>query len=238
MMTHTSPLSQNNVKQSSANNNNNDRGSQFRLMLPTLLINAVVPFVINMLARPYMSTINALLLASAVPALFTLGSFIVKKRIDAVGILVVASLLLTAVFALLFKSPRLLLIQTSAIMGLFGVVMLISLLFHRPALFYLVRSVLAQNDPQRFARFNADWSFPQIRSFYRTLTAVWGCVNVAHLLLQAILAFTLPIPLMLVLNPILSIVVLAPVVHWSRHITRKNKPIFDRLRQQRALEHC
>jgi intracellular septation protein A len=215
MMTGTSPLSQYNVKQSNENNNNNNRGTQFRRMLPTLLINAVVPFLINMMARPYMSTINALLLASAVPALFTLGSFIVKKRIDAVGILVVAGLLLTAVFALLFKSPRLLLIQTSAIMGLFGVVMLISLLFPRPALFYLVRSVLAQNDPQRFASFNADWSFPQIRSFYRTLTVVWGCVNVAHILLQAILAFTLPISLMLVLNPILSFVVITPVAYWS-----------------------
>jgi intracellular septation protein A len=232
MITPTSPLSQYNVKQSNSNKNGTDRSMYFRRMLPTLLINAVVPFVINILAKPYMSTINALLLASAVPALFTLGSFIVKKRIDVVGVLVVVSLLLTAVFALLFKSPRLLLIQTSAIMGLFGVVMLISLLFPRPALFYLVRSVLAQNDEQHFARFNAGWAFPQIRSFYRSLTAVWGCVTVAHLLLQAMLAFTLPVSLMLVLGPILSFVIITPVTHWSRHAARKNKPLFDLVRQQ------
>ncbi len=228
MMSGTPPLYQNRAKPS----NKTNRGTQLQQMLPTLLINIVVPFLINIVARRYMPTINALLLASSVPAMWTLGSLIVKKRIDIVGVSVVAGLLLTAAFALVFKTPRFLLLQTSAIMGLFGVVMLISLLFPRPALFYLVRSVQAQSDPRRFASFNADWSFPQVRTFYRKLTAVWGCVTIAHLLLQAILAFTLPISLMLVLNPILSIIVVSPAVFWTRHITRKNKPMFDQLHPQ------
>ena len=73
--------------------------------LPNLVINAAAPFAINMLARPYMSTIDALLLASSVPALWTLGGVIWKKRLDMIGMLVVVSLLLTAVFALLYALP-------------------------------------------------------------------------------------------------------------------------------------
>src|ERR1700730_1246231 len=96
MITHTSPLPQLDLKQSYASKNNVDSGNMLRSMLPTLLINAVVPFLINMLARPYMSTIDALLLASSVPAVYTLGGLIWKKRIDAVGLLVVVGLLLTA----------------------------------------------------------------------------------------------------------------------------------------------
>lgn len=233
MITQTAPLSQIDMKQSTVSKNNGGSGMSLRRMLPMLLINAVAPLLINLLARPYMSTINALLLASSVPAMYTLGGLIWKKRIDVLGLLVVVGLLLTAVFALVFHSPRLLLLQSSAVSGLLGVVMLISLLFPRPALFYIVRSIMTQNDPQRLASFNADWSFPKFRSFYRVLTTVWGCATVAQLMLLALLVFNLPISLMLVLGPILNFGVVMPIAHWSIHYSRKNKRIFDQLRQQR-----
>lgn len=233
MATNTSTLTHVGLKQSDAGKNNDSRGMTLRRMLPTLLFNAVVPFLINILVRPHMSTIDALLLASSVPALFTLGSLIWKKHLDLLGSLVVAGLLLTAAFALVFNSPRLLLLQGSAINGLFGVVMLVSLLFPRPILFYLVRSIQTQGDPQRLASFNADWSFPQFRSFYRVLTTFWGCITVAQVMLLAILAFNLPISLMLVLSPILNFALILPAAHWSMHYLRKNKPVFDQLRQQR-----
>lgn len=234
MVIQTAPLSEVSLKSSAVNTNNNNRGMSLRQMLPTLLVNAGVPFAINMLASPHMSTIDALLLASSVPALYTLGSLIWKKHIDMVGVLVVVGLLLSAAFALLFNSPRLLLLQSSAVSGLFGVAMLFSLLLPRPALFYIIRSVLTQSDPQRLASFNADWSIPQIRSFYRVLTVVWGCVTVAHVLLSAVLDFNLPISLMLTLGPILNFAVILPVAHWSMYYFRKNKPLFDQLHQQRA----
>ena len=233
MIAQTTPLSEITSRQASTATKNVNSGKMLYRMLPNLLINAGVPFLVNMLARPHMSTTNALLLASSVPALFTLVGIIWKKRIDAVGLLVVVSLLLTAAFALLFKSPQLLLLQGAAVSGLFGIAMLVSLLFPKPILFYIVRSVLAQNDPQRVVSFNADWSFPQVRSLYRLLTIVWGCVTLSSLLLLAVLVFTLPISLMLVLSPILNIAVIMPAAHWSMHVLRKNKPLFNQLRQQR-----
>ena len=74
---------------------------------------------------------------------------------------------------------------------------------------------------------------PQFRSFYRVMTTFWGCITVAQVMLLALLSFNLPISLMLVLSPILSIVIITPVAQWSRHFFRKNKPTFDQLRQQR-----
>lgn len=233
MITHTAPLSEITTQQVNTGTKNVNRSKILYGILPNLLINAGVPFVVNMLARPHMSTINALLLASSVPALFTLGGIIWKKRIDAVGVLVVVGLLLTAVFALLFKNPQLLLLQGAAVSGLFGIAMLVSLCFPKPILFYVIRSIMAQNNPQRIASFNADWLFPQVRSLYRLLTAVWGCVTLASLLLLAVLVFTLPISLMLILSPILNIAVIMPTAHWSMYIMRKNKPLIDQLRQQR-----
>ncbi len=234
MAIHTSSLSPMNMSQPAATTENKDnRGMTLRTMLPNLLINAVAPLLINLVAQRYMPTIDALLLASSVPALFTLGNIIWKKHIDALGLLVVVSLLLTAVFALVFKSPRLLLLQGSAVNGLLGVVMLVSLLFPRPVLFYVIRSIKTQNDPKRVASFNADWSFPQFRSFYRVLTAVWGCVTLAQLLLVVTLAFTLPISLMLVLSPFLGFAAIIPAAHWSTIYLRKNLPILKQLREQR-----
>ena len=233
MITHTAPLSEITAQQANTETKNVQRIKMLSNMLPNLLINAGVPFVVNMLARPHMSTINALLLASSVPALFTLGGILWKKRIDAVGVLVVVGLLLTAVFALLFKSPQLLLLQGAAVSGLFGIAMLVSLCFPKPILFYVIRSVRMQNNPQRIASFNADWAFPQVRSLYRLLTAVWGCVTLGSLLLLTILVFTLPISLMLILSPILNIAVIMPAAHWSMNTMRKNKSLIDQLRQQR-----
>lgn len=235
MITSTSPLTQMNMQSSYASQNTTPQpqGMSFTRMLPMLLVNAAAPFAINMIAQHYMSTIDALLLASSVPALFTLGGVIWKKRIDAMGVLVVAGLLLSAVVALLFNSPRLLLLQSSAVNGLLGVVMLVSLLFAKPILFYIVRSIVTQHDAQRIASFNADWAFPQFRTCYRTLTAVWGCVMLATLVLHTALVFTLPISLMLIINPFLGFALILPAAHWSMSYLRKNQRIFAQLRQQR-----
>jgi hypothetical protein len=233
MAIHTSKLLQVNLKPSNANQNNPGSGMSARRILPNVLLNAGVPFLINILARPYMSTIDALLLASSVPALYTVGSLLVKRRIDVLGLLVVADLVLSAIFALLFNSPRLLLLQSAAVNGLFGVVMLLSLLFTRPILFYLVRSIMPQNDGQGIASFNADWAFPQIRSFYRVLTLVWGCVTLGQLMLVTGLSFTLPISLMVGIGPILNIAILLPAADWSVLYYRKNKRFFDQLRALR-----
>ena len=234
--TQTSPL-QLNVEQAqvvgNANTENASQGMNFRQMLPMLLINAVAPFSINLIAQHYMSSIDALLLASAVPAIYTLGSFIWKRHINVFGLLVVANLLLSAAFALVFKNPRLLLLQGSAVNGVFGVVMLVSLLFSRPIIFYIVRSIKTQHDPVRVASFNADWSIPQIRSFYRLMTLVWGCVLIAELALHTVLAFRLPISTMLMLGTILGIAFIMPAAHWSMHLLRKNRPIFAQLRKER-----
>lgn len=235
MMKQTPPLSYYNVNQSPANNKKSARAKLLLDMLPGLLTNTVAPALIGILARPHMSTSNALFLSSVVPALSVLWHLIVKKRLDVVGVLIVAGLLITAVFALLFHSPRLLLLQAYVAGGASGVMMLISLLFPRPFLFYLLRSIRAQSNPARFAIFNADWSsIPQFRSFYTTLTAVWGCVCVAQFFLHAALAFTLPIALTSRLSPILNIGFIIVMAAWTIHFTRTS---LRKNRQQRALEY-
>ncbi len=233
MITHTAPLAEVTTQQTSVDTQNVNRSKMLYSMLPNLLINAGVPFVVNMLAQPHMSTINALLLASSVPTVFTLVGIIWKKRIDVIGVLIVVGLLLTAASALLFKSPQLLLLRGAAVSGLFGIAMLVSLFFTKPVLFYVVRSVMAHDGPQRVANFTADWSFPQVRSFYRLLTAVWGCVNLVTLVLLTVLVFTLPISLMLILSPIISAATIMLTARWSMQTLRKNKPLVEQLRQQR-----
>jgi hypothetical protein len=233
MATNTSSLTPMTLNQVSTHTNINSRITALRRMLPNLLINGGAPFMINYLAAPHMSSIDALLLASSVPALFTLGGIIWKKRVDAIGLLVVVGLLLSVVFALLFNSPQLLLLQGTAVTGLFGFGMLISLLFPRPALFYIIRSIMTQNDAQRMARFNADWAFPQFRSCYRMMTVVWGCVTLIHLMVLVVLVFNLPISLMLMVGPILNYGVIIPVAHWNTVYLRKNQRVIAQLRQQR-----
>jgi hypothetical protein len=232
MATITSSLTHTNDTQSSLNEKKSGRGMISRQMILNLLINAAAPFAINIVAQNYMPSIDALLLASAAPALSTLVSLVWKRRIDLLGASVVLGLLLSAVFALLLNSPRLLLLQHSAVSGLFGVMLLLSLFFPRPGMFYLARSIMAQHDPQRLARMNASWELPQVRSFYRVLSAVWGCVTLVQVIISAVLCFILPIPMMLAISPFLSIAFVIPAAHWSMHYSRKHRSQLAQLHQR------
>ncbi len=63
------------------------------------------------------------------------------------------------------------------------------------------------------------------------LSVVWGCVTISQVMLVALLAFTLPISLMVGIGPILNVAIILPAAHWSVVYFRKNKRIFDQLRK-------
>ncbi|GHO86299.1 VC0807 family protein [Dictyobacter formicarum] len=201
--------------------------------LPAMLINTIAPFVVYNIASSHMSTVNALLLASGAPLIMSVVELIRKRHIDVMALLIVLGFVLSAAAAFLFNSPTLLLLQSTIVSALFGLIFLASLLLSRPLLFYVIRSMTCHTDQQRIANFNADWEFAQARFFYRAMTGFWGCLMIAHLGIQIVLVLTLPVASVLAIGSILNLVIILCGAGWSMYYTRKNRFILQQLKQQR-----
>jgi hypothetical protein len=82
-------------------------------------------------------------------------------------------------------------------------------------MFYFSRHFIAGTDPERQARFNAAWQFPEVRFCHRLITTVWGCVFVGELIIRLALINRLPAALVLVISPILLGVLTIVTMIWA-----------------------
>ncbi len=89
--------------------------------VPTILFNILLPIVTySVLVDSGVSEVPALLISGAWPALETVVSLAVRRRIDEFSIFTLIFLGLSVVAVLGFNSPRLILVKESAVSGLFG----------------------------------------------------------------------------------------------------------------------
>jgi hypothetical protein len=129
--------------------------------------------------------------------------------------MVLIFLVLSVAAAAGFNSPRLLVVKESAVNGLFGVVLLASLLAPRPLMFYFGRRFGTSGTPEAIAAWNALWQYPGFRRTQRVLTTVWGVVLVAAALVQIGLGYVLSTDAMVVVFNVLPYVVFAGLIGWS-----------------------
>lgn len=148
------------------------RGSLARTIAewaPTVLFNIVLPILTyDVLTARGMADVPALLLSGVWPVLEMIGSLVVRRRADEFSIFVLILLALGVLTSLLFDDARLLLVKDSAVTGLFGVVLLASLLAPRPLMFYSGRRFATDGSPERIAWWNGLWQ-------YRTSGAASDC---------------------------------------------------------------
>jgi hypothetical protein len=124
-------------------------------------------------------------------------------------------LLLGVVAALGFNSPRLLLIKESAITGLFGVVLLASLLAPRPLMFYFGRKFATDGTPASVAWWNGMWQYPAFRRSQRVITIVWGVAMLSEALVRIALTYVLSTGTMVAVSSVLPYIVLGALIFWT-----------------------
>ena len=101
-------------------------------VLPSLLVNGVAPFVVYTLLHTHISQLHALMVTALVPLADGVVGLVRQRRINAFGALVFLSLVLSSLLVLVGGSPRLILVRESALSGVFGVLMLLSLFWPQP----------------------------------------------------------------------------------------------------------
>jgi intracellular septation protein A len=182
----------------------------------TLMLNIALPLLTySVLTGRGVHEVPALLISGIWPALETVVSLARERKIDEFSLFVIIFLVLGVVAALGFNSPRLVLVKESAITGLFGIVLLASLLAPRPLMFYFGRRFATDGSAERVTWWNALWQFPGFRATQRILTVVWGVSLIAEAVLQAALTYVLPTGVMVVLSTILPYAVLGALIFWT-----------------------
>jgi hypothetical protein len=184
-------------------------------VVPSLLVNGVAPFVVYTLVHTHLSQLHALMLTALVPLADGVVGLVRQRRINAFGALVFLSLLLSSLLVLVGGSPRLILVRESALSGVFGVLMLLSLFWPQPLVYYLARHFVAPSASAGWHTFQRTASSPRFRSFLRLLTVIWGLVTVLDAGLNTFLAFHLPVGTFLAVTPVARYSMMGCTFIWT-----------------------
>jgi len=166
--------------------------NEFRSALGTLLIDLAAPVGGYYLLRAFdVPPVWALLLSGLPPALRALHGLLVHRRVDGIGLLVVAFLAAGLATTLLTGDARLMLVRGAWFSVLAGVWLLASLAVGKyPSTYQAARTLL----PGRGSRLDAAWAQrASFRRVWRTLTVAWGVGSLVHSGLSVAMAYTLPV---------------------------------------------
>ncbi len=162
--------------------------------LPTLVINAVLPFLIyevmtGMLHQPEFLS----LVATGVPSLLaSIVSIIRHRRLDMLAGIVLLGIVVGLIFTFVSHDARLMLIRESFFTAAFGLAFLVSLLFPKPLTYSLGRW-LATGNPERLARYESRWQQQAFRIAMRGQAVILGIGLLVEAAVRCSLVFLLPI---------------------------------------------
>jgi hypothetical protein len=194
-----------------------------RAQLPSLLVNAVAPFVAyEVLTSLGVSSVTALISSAVFPVVGIGWSFARTRRPDIIGLVSLLFIGLGVVTSLVSGDPRFILVKDSLMTGVFGVLCLVSLvLFPRPLIFYFGRQFSSGADPTRAAAFESMWQYPRFRTVVRLMTVVWGVGYLIEAIVRIGLSFVLPIPVFLIVSPLLALGVTLGLISWTVGYARR-----------------
>lgn len=202
------------------------RGLNIRGIIPSLVVNAAVPFIVFQVVKSKgYSDLVALSAAALLPAIGVSIGVIRQRHVDLIAALALAGIGVSVVAVFLGGDPRVLLMRESIVTGALGVACFMSLLFPRPLMFYFGRYFTTGDNHARRDQYNGLWRYPSFRSANRVITVVWGGAYVGEVIVRAILVSTLPIPVVLAVAPVvltgIGIATLAWTIAYVRRSARR-----------------
>ena len=174
------------------------------------------------------SAVTALVLSGAFPALGVAAGLIRHRRVDTIGVLVLAGIAVGTVLGLLSGDPRLVLVEGSVPTAGFGLLCLASLRSRRPLIFRFALEFMGADTP-RGREFDSRWQYPGFRHAFRLFTVVWGITYLAEAAARVIIVETTSTATALAVSKVMPYVVSAALVAWmiayGRHARREGERI-------------
>ena len=192
-------------------------GFKFRQILPTLAFDVAIPIALYYLLTSWgVATLWALIAGGISPAINNLRSWFVSRRLEPLGVIVIAFLAIGSAASLISGSVFFALIKESLMTATFGLLCLGSLLGERPLMFYINRQFVAGEDSARLAWWNGLWQYPPFRAAQRFVTLVWGIAYLLEALIRVGLALVLSPGQVVAISPVMAFAAMFALIAWTR----------------------
>lgn len=182
----------------------------------------------SMVRSAGLGAVPALLLSGVFPALGVLLGFARHRRVDAVGILVLAGVAAGTVLGLVSGNERLILAEGSVPTAIFGLACLGSLWASRPLIFRFALEFIGAGTP-RGRDFAARWRYAGFRRVFRLFTIVWGAAYLAEAAARVVIVDVASAGTALAVSKIMPYVVAALLIGWTQAYGKRARRRGERL---------
>jgi hypothetical protein len=174
------------------------------------------------------STVTALVLSGVFPAVGVLIAVIRHRRVDAVGVLVLAGIAVGTILGLVSHNPKLVLDEGSVPTAVFALVCLGSLATPKPLIYRLALEFIGP-DSRQGREFTDLWQYDQFRHLFRVMTIVWGAAYVAEAAARVVIVQNTSAGTALAISKVLPYTVAGVLVLWTVGYGRYHKRRGERL---------
>ena len=159
------------------------------------------------------SAVSALVLSGVFPALGVLAGLVRHRRVDVLGILVLAGIAVGTILGLLSGNARLVLLEGSVPTAMLGLFCLASLWSSRPLIYRFALEFMGADTPKG-RDFAALWRYPGFRHVFRLFTVVWGVTYLAEAVARVVIVETTSTATALTVSKVMPYAVAAALVGW------------------------
>jgi hypothetical protein len=182
----------------------------------------------NLLRSAGFSSVSALVLSGVFPAAGVTIGIIQHRRVDALGVLVLAGIAVGAVLGLVSHNARLVLDEGSVATGVFGLICLGSLGTPKPLMYRLAVEFIGPDTPKG-QEFTGLWQYAEFRRVFRVITAVWGIGYLAEAAARVAIVQNTSTGTALAITKVLPYAVAAVLSAWTVGYGRYHKRKGERL---------
>jgi len=182
----------------------------------------------SLLRSAGMSAVAALVISGVLPALGIGISALADRRLDVIGIVVLAGLLAGTLLGLTSHNARLYLIEGSVPSAVFALGCLLSLRLRRPLIFRLAVELLGP-DTRKGCDVTAAWRYPGFRRAFRMITVAWGIAYLVEAAIRVAIVVTTSTGIALVCSKLIPYVFAVALSAWTLVYGEHEKKKAERL---------
>ena len=201
--------------------------------LPRIFIGYAADVVVPMalyyvLHRFGISDALALGASAAIALVVTIVNTIRRKKLDAIGILVIIEIVMSITLFLWLKDRRLILAKPSFYSGVAAIYLIVMAFRPKPMNYDTIRNLGSDGDPRRAAAIDSAWEEnPKFRTAVRTAEVGWGLAFLADSILRVIIIFNTEPDRAVWLSNIPHIAAIAIIIAFSAAMGKINGRLVD-----------
>ena len=187
----------------------------------------------NLLRSNGFSTVAALVLSGLFPVIGMIIGFIGHRRVDAVGALVLAGIVVGAILGLVSHNPKLVLDEGSVSTGVFGLICLGSLATDKPMMYRVALEFMGP-DTERGREFADLRQYNEFRRAFVVITVVWGAAYLVEAVARVLIVQETSAGTALAVSKVLPYAVAGVLIAWTVGYGRYQKRQGERMAAEGA----